>query len=177
MTKTVNNGANYTENWITVKSINNGVIELDNKMKVSGVKIIPKNIFILDQSYQDNIIMALKALYNSIDYEFWLVSIDRPVDISGYLSNLQILYNETQDIYRRKLIMEDLDKANDFMKDNVTDIEYYILFKAKDNGIPITKINSKTYFKYESILVNLFFFNFGVLILYKSSCNNPAGQR
>ena len=65
MTKTVNNGANYTENWIPVKSINNGVIELDNKMKVSGVKIIPKNIFILDQSYQDNIIMALKALYNS----------------------------------------------------------------------------------------------------------------
>ena len=100
-----------------------------------NIKIIPQNIFILDQSYQDNIIMALKALYNSIDYEFWLVSIDRPVDISGYLSNLQILYNETQDIYRRKLIMEDLDKANDFMKDNVTDIEYYILFKAKDNEI------------------------------------------
>lgn len=127
--------SNYAENWIPVKNINNGMIELDNKQFVTGVKVIPKNIFILDQNTQNNILIALKNFYNTLDFEFWLMSVDRPVDIAGYLSNLQILYNETQSPYARKLITQDIDKANVFMNDNVTDIEYYILFKDKNIDI------------------------------------------
>ena len=40
-----------------------------------------------------------------------------------------------------------------------------------------TNTASKTYFRYERMRVALFFFNFGVLILYKSSCPSPTGQR
>ena len=60
----------YTENWIPAKSISNGMIELDNKYKVTGVKIKPRNIFILDQITQDNVLIALKNFYNMIDFEF-----------------------------------------------------------------------------------------------------------
>ena len=88
------NSSKYTEDWITVKNISNGMIELDNKSKVTGVKIRPRNIFILDQITQDNIIASLKTFYDTIDFEFWLISADRPVDISGYLANLQVLYNQ-----------------------------------------------------------------------------------
>ena len=38
----------YTEDWINVKAIKNGVILLPNREMVTGVKIMPKNIFILD---------------------------------------------------------------------------------------------------------------------------------
>ena len=90
-TKNVNNNTSskYTENWIPVKAISNGTIVLDNNMKVTGVKIRPRNIFILEQSTQDAIIIALKNFYNSIDFDFWLISADRPVDLSGYLARLQ----------------------------------------------------------------------------------------
>ena len=44
----------------------------DNPKKVTGVKIMPRNIFILDQSMQEAIIMNLKNVYNSLDYEFWI---------------------------------------------------------------------------------------------------------
>ena len=130
-TKTTNN-SKYTENWIPVKNITNGMIELDNKMKVTGVKIRPRNIFILDKITQDNIIASLKTFYDTLDFEFWLISADRPVDISGYLASLQVLYNETNDARKRKLINQDIEKANNFMRDNVTDTEYYILFKDKN---------------------------------------------
>lgn len=122
----------YTENWIPVKSITNGMIELDNRSKVTGVKIRPRNIFILDQNTQDNIIASLKSFYDSIDFEFWLISADRPVDITNYLATLQILYNQMTDTRIKKLINQDIEKANDFMRDNVTDTEYYILFKDKN---------------------------------------------
>ena len=74
----------YTEDWINVRAIENGCIILDNKMRVTGVKIRPRNIFILDQATQDSVLIALKNFYNTIDFEFWLICADRPVDISSY---------------------------------------------------------------------------------------------
>ena len=93
-TKTTSN-SKYTEDWLPVKNITNGVIELDNNQKVAGVKIKPRNIFILDYNTQMNIIASLKTFYDTLDFEFWLISADRPVDISGYLANLQLLYNHS----------------------------------------------------------------------------------
>ena len=127
------NSSKYTNSFVPVKSIANGMIVLDNNQKVTGVKIRPRNIFILDQGTQDSTIIALKNFYNMIDFEFWLISADRPVDISGYLAKLQLLYSQTNSPVIRKMIMQDINKANDFMDNNVTDTEYYILFK--DNNM------------------------------------------
>ena len=123
----------YTD--IPVKNIANGMIILDNKLKVSGVKIMPRNIFILDPGTQSAIISNLKTVYNVIDYEFWIIAADRPVDINVYLSELQVLYNSSVSPVQRKLIMEDMDKANMFVRNSVVDTEYYLLFKHKDTDI------------------------------------------
>jgi hypothetical protein len=122
----------YTEDWLPVKNISNGMIELDNKFSVTGVKVRPRNIFILDSNSRASIISQLRVFYSSVDFEFWLISADRPVDISSYLATLQIQYNNEQDPRIKKIISQDIEKANMFMRDNVTDTEFYILFKEKD---------------------------------------------
>ena len=127
--KPVNNSA-FTENWVRIKSIKNGIITLPNKDMVTGVKIEPRNIFILDQITQDNIINALRNCYNTFNFEFWLIAADRPVDISVYTSQLELLLNdESVSQVRRKMIMQDLDKADMFINNQVVDTEYYVLFK------------------------------------------------
>ena len=133
--KIASQGNRFTENWLPIKSIANGYILLDNKYKVTGVKIRPRNIFILDQGSQDATIVALKNFYNSIDFEFWLISADRPVDLNNYLARLQLLYNQTPSPAVRKLINQDIEKANTFMNNNITDTEYYILFKEKNDDL------------------------------------------
>ena len=125
----------YTVDDIPVKSITNGMIVLDNNQKVTGVKILPRNIFISDYGTQVAIIDNLKNVYNQIDYEFLLVVADRPVDINVYQSELQLLYNNTNDPIRRKMIMEDINKSNMFVSNNVVDTEYFILFKEKDQEL------------------------------------------
>lgn len=125
------NRSKYTEDFIPVSNISNGMIILDNKEKVTGIKIMPKNIFILDQDTQNAIIYNLRNVYNMIDYEFWVIVADRPVDIHVYLSNLQALYNDITSQTRRKLIIEEINKANMFIANNVVDTEYYLLFKEK----------------------------------------------
>ncbi len=123
----------YTEDWVPIKQILNGMIQLDNGEYVTGVKITPRNIFILEQGMQDAVIYNLRNFYNTIDYEFWLIVADRPVDINIYLSQLQVLYNNANSASMRKLIMQDINKANMFMSAeySVVDTEYFILFKEK----------------------------------------------
>ena len=129
----------YTEDFIPIKNIANGMIILDTDEKVCGVKIMPRNIFILDHDTQNNIIANLRNVYNTIDYEFWIVVADRPVDINVYLSQLQLLYNSTVDQAKRKLIIDDINKANMFTLNNIVDTEYFLLFKEKN----IDLINKK----------------------------------
>lgn len=130
----------YTEDWVPVRDIVNGTILLENKLVVTGVKVMPRNIFILDEQSQANIMTGLKNFYNQLDFEFWLVCADRPVDITVYLSQLQLLYNETQQPAIRKLIMEDINKGNNFINNNVVDTEYYILFKEKNLDLMQKKV-------------------------------------
>lgn len=132
----------YTEEFVPVKSIENGMIILDSKEKVTGIKIMPRNIFILDQDTQDSIIYNLRNVYNMIDYEFWIIAADRPVDINVYLSNLQVLYNDVTSQTRRKLIVDEINKANLFMTNNVVDTEYFLLFKEKKDDLIAKRIRN-----------------------------------
>lgn len=130
MAKKVNSG--YTEDWLPIKGIQNGMIYAGGNQKVTGVKITPRNIFILDPNTQDNILISLKNFYNMLDFEFWLVVADRPVDISVYQAELQLLYNDAPNAAIRKLVMQDIRKANMFIRNNIVDTEYYLLFKDKN---------------------------------------------
>lgn len=120
-----------TESFVPVKAIINNMIELDSGFKVAGVKVAPKNIFIMEENEQFNVIDSLKDFYNTLDFEFWLVIADRPVDISVYIAELQMMYNQAQNPVIRKLINQDLSKAEDF-SDDVSDVEFYFLFKDKN---------------------------------------------
>lgn len=139
----VNSSSEFTEDWLPIKEIMNGMIKLDDGSYVTGLKVLPKNIFILDEENQNSVIFNLRNFYNSIDFEFWLLIADRPVDINVYLSQLQLMYNEAQGPIK-KLIMQDINKANMFMSKeyNIVDTEYYILFKEKRLEIVQKKLHN-----------------------------------
>lgn len=125
------NNSSNTESFVPIKAIVNNMIELDSGFKVAGVKVFPKNIFIMEENEQYGVIEGLKDFYNTLDFEFWLIIADRQVDISVYIAELQMMYNNSTSPVIRKLINQDLDKAEDF-NNNVSDVEFYFLFKDKN---------------------------------------------
>ena len=127
----------YSEDWVPVKNIQNGMIILDNNWYVTGIKVEPKNIFILDPQSQNSILFNLRSFYNNIDYEFWLIVADRPVDIHLYLSELQLQFDNASNQAIRKLISQDIQKAESFTSTamNVVDTEYFIMFRDKDANV------------------------------------------
>ncbi|MBQ6686940.1 MAG: hypothetical protein IJN03_00260 [Bacilli bacterium] len=136
--------SSFTEDWLPVKQIINGMILTDDGYYVTGIKVAPKNIFIMDSVAQDAIVNNLTNVYNMLDFEFWLMIADRPVDLSVYLAQMQMLYNDSSDALERKLIMQDINKANMFMSSeyNVVDTEYYILFKEKKMELVQKKLHN-----------------------------------
>lgn len=134
--QTKSDNSKYTEDWLPIKSIQGGYITvpgglLEGDQIVTGVRIEPKNIFITDMETQDLTITALRNFYNTMDYEFWLICCDRPVDINLYRSELEIKFNEELTPQKRKLILQDLKKIDMFIgpEINAVDTEYYLLFK------------------------------------------------
>ena len=134
------NTSGFTEDWLPVRAIQNNMIINTRGEKITGVKITPRNIFILDPMTQDNILLGLRNFYNTLDYEFWLVVADRPVDISVYMSQMQLLLNETSSPAVRKLILQDIQKGETFIRNNVCDTEYYFLFKGKDPDVLMKRV-------------------------------------
>lgn len=137
-------GVKYAEDWLPIKSINNGMILTVDGYYVTGVKVSPKNIFILDEQSQNAILFNLSTFYNTLDFDFWLLVSDRPVDISLYLNELQVEYNKNPNSAIRKLIMQDINKANLFMSRdyNVVDTEYTFLFKEKKMELVQKKLHT-----------------------------------
>ena len=133
---------NFTESWVRIRSIKNGIITLPNKEMVTGVKVEPRNIFILEQIQQDNILNALRNCYNTFNFEFWLIAADRPVDISIYTSQLELMLNDPLSPARRKMVLQDLEKADMFRNNQVVDTEYYLLFKETNMDQLQTKLRA-----------------------------------
>ncbi|MDE5630448.1 MAG: hypothetical protein K2G03_02445 [Bacilli bacterium] len=134
--KTTKNDSKYSEDWLPITNIQGGLIEvqgraLEGKQIVTGVRVEPKNIFISDEETQNRTIYALRNFYNSLDYEFWLICCDRPVDINLYKSELEVMLNRTESAQTRKLILQDLQKCDMFTGPaiNAVDTEFYLLFK------------------------------------------------
>lgn len=149
--KTNNSGFTSTEDWLPLIDIKNGMMEvkgtpLTGHQYVTGIRIEPKNIFIADDQVQNNTIMGLRDFYNTLDYEFWLVCCDRPVDISLYRSELEIMYAQEENPNIRKMINEDINKCDQFVgpEYNAVDTEYYLLFKepVKNYDILVKKVHS-----------------------------------
>ena len=87
----IESSSKYTEDWVPIKNIANGMIQINNGEFVTGIKVYPRNIFILDQEAQNNVLYNMRNFYNILDFEFWLIVADRPVDINMYLAQLKLL--------------------------------------------------------------------------------------
>ena len=80
------NSSKYTENWLPLKAISNGIMYNNKNEMITGVKIQPRNIFIMDNQSQNIMIYNLINFYNTLDYEFWLII---ALKLSSVLSKLR----------------------------------------------------------------------------------------
>ena len=121
--------------FIPFREVWNNYVYLDNNKLIGGIKIECINLSLLFDSEQQIKVNQLKKVLNSIDYNFKIFCIDKPINLEKNLSILATKEKVEKNKYKQKLLEEDYKFINNLNnKKSVVNREFYlILEETSDN--------------------------------------------
>ena len=140
-----NNGSKYTEDWLPIRNITNGAIILENKVKVTGVKIRPRNIFILDKNQNSREILKLTDIKEKERYRDKCLQ-ENYILLSKIYGQPPISFNFNY---------KDINK-NEFQHNDITPKEFLEICFPNDMNDYIFVMNNNKYPFYKEYLYNDF---------------------
>ena len=107
-----------TMDWNNVEEVRNNEVLLKGKDKtiyhVMGIKLKPHDIFLDDPIEMTNMIEKWRLSLNKLPFKIYWAFVTSPVDIDIYKANLYSQYNDTEDKYKKQMLMDDYEKAEWF---------------------------------------------------------------
>lgn len=107
-----------TMDWNNVEEVRNNEIILKGKDKtiyhVMGIKLKPHDIFLDDPIEMGNLIERWRLALNKLPFKVYWGYVTSPVDIDVYKANLYSEYSDTDDRYKKQMLMDDYEKAEWF---------------------------------------------------------------
>ncbi len=123
------------DSFIQVNKIQNNAVDLTNGQQIGIIKVEPIDLEILDPEEQEEVITNFLKFLNSLDNDFSIISISKPVNIDNWLFNLEskIYINNKKN---RLLQLQQHKSFEGWVKDmidhaNVRDRAFYLVLKAK----------------------------------------------
>lgn len=128
-------GKPTTQDWVPIKDITDNSILRKDDFLVGAVRVQPLNMDLLPDEEQHRIIKQLAGVLNGIDYNYVFYSIDRPVDLDGYINGLEMQKNKEQDLVRKRILEEDIRFAATMASEgDALDRYYFILHSLKPDN-------------------------------------------
>jgi hypothetical protein len=125
-------GKPTTQQWVPIDDVVDNTIRRKDGYYVGAVKIQPLNINLYPLEEQHRIIKQLSEVLSGIDYNYVFYSIDRPVDLDGYIQELEIKKTEEKDLIKKRILEEDLRFAAAMASEgDALDRYFYILHSIK----------------------------------------------
>lgn len=122
------------QGWIPVVDITNNHLKRKDDVNVGIIKIEPINFLLLSDSEQKRIIKALSEVMNGLDYSYDFFSIPIPVDLDGFILDLENKKQDESDFIKRKILEEDIrDAAIMASEGEAIDRNYYLLHQYKED--------------------------------------------
>lgn len=91
------------QDWMPVYDINGGFAYRRDKHIVAAIKVQPVNIHLLSKQEQKNKIKSLLEVLNGVEHPLQLFSIARPVDLDGYIAELEN-YKSNANLKKAKIL-------------------------------------------------------------------------
>lgn len=125
--KTVNPNPSV-QGWLPVKDIDNSILKRKDNVNVGIVKTESINISLLTEDEGKNIIRQLSEVLNGIDHNYMWFTMPKPVDLDGFIEELEDLKSKETDFIRRKILEEDIRDAAIMASDGEAfDRHYYFI--------------------------------------------------
>lgn len=126
--------------WLPFKEVWNDLLFLDNDKVVGIIKVNSINLQLFSNEEQTSKIFQFRKVLLSLEYPFKILALDKPVSLSEHIENLLYLSSCTDDIYKRKLLEEDIKYADNIMSKNlVNNREFYLIIDEDKDNVKLLK--------------------------------------
>ena len=116
-----------TESLVPVKSISDGIIQLNNGKYVTVLEVLPLNFYLKSELEQKNIISGFAAWLKIAPSRLQIVAQTRPADIDAFCERLEGYYNSEPNENCRRMIFEDAQLVNYIAENQAVTRRFYIV--------------------------------------------------
>lgn len=121
-----------TQEWLPVKDVYNGFYHRKDGYIVAGVRVQPINMDLLSKNEKKRKISMLHEVTNGMDYDAQTMSIGRPVDLDGYIAEMENKKNDAVDFVKRKILEDNIKHAAQMATSGeALERQFYILIAQK----------------------------------------------
>lgn len=124
-----------TLSWLDISSIEEDAIVLKKEKRVEvvkGIKIIPRNILIENEKSQENLINALRGVFNRLNFPIYHQFVYSKVNIMEHYNHLTSLLSTEENPVIRELIQDDLEKANAYSS-VYQELSFFMMIASSNN--------------------------------------------
>ena len=116
-----------TESLVPVKSISDGIIQLNNGKYVTVLEVLPLNFYLKSELEQKNIITGFAAWLKIAPSRLQIAVQTRPADIDAFCERLEGYYNSEPNENCRRMIFEDAQLVNYIAENQAVTRRFYIV--------------------------------------------------
>lgn len=116
-----------TESLVPVKSISDGIIQLNNGKYVTVLEVLPLNFYLKSELEQKNIISGFAAWLKIAPSRLQIAVQTRPADIDAFCERLEGYYNSEPNENCRRMIFEDAQLVNYIAENQAVTRRFYIV--------------------------------------------------
>lgn len=98
--------------WLEVEGVTDDLVVLSNKVAALGFKIIPPEVFSLDERAQARWVERMNIVFNNVDLEVYHVPIDSPIFVDNFINDLRDKIHDDTPQYVRNIIEDEIDNYN-----------------------------------------------------------------
>lgn len=116
-----------TDVLVPVKSISDGIIQLNNGKYVTVLEVLPLNFYLKSELEQKNIISGFAAWLKIAPSRLQIAVQTRPADIDAFCERLEGYYNSESNENCRRMIFEDAQLVNYIAENQAVTRRFYIV--------------------------------------------------
>lgn len=174
-----------TTEWLDIIKVSDDVVMLDDKTGVLGIKIVPPEVFTLDENSVSRWVEKYNLVLNNVDLEIYHMAIDSPIFVDNFINELRDSMEGAEE-HIQNIIENEIDNYR-FISEACPRKEFFMLLKGNPNderfmkkvedlwrllsgnGFRVLKANRVDFenifaYVFENDLINDFYFSKGVFV-------------
>lgn len=129
-----------TDVLVPVKSISDGIIQLNNGKYVTVLEVLPLNFYLKSELEQKNIISGFAAWLKIAPSRLQIAVQTRPADIDAFCERLEGYYNSEPNENCRRMIFEDAQLVNYIAENQAVTRRFYIVLPYEGKSAEMSVI-------------------------------------